>query len=277
MQGQGSSASERAHFVVVKLGGSLITGWCGDYPKLQLERVRCLACELARLEVPLILLHGTGTFGKPPALRHGYLDGHVAADRSGIVAQVNADLDRLTSDLRAALLAENVPVFSLPVAALVTKTPSRQGLHNAEIIAMLCQRNVVPLVSGGFVADEGGFYAYSSDDLAVDLAIALGAHAIVFATRARGVQKHHADDASDYFRDIFPDDGSLYQAICNDPNDVTGGMSGKVRAAFRAASCGLRTVIVDGRVEGNITAAIAGAPILGTLVHSDRMTAASSG
>ncbi len=90
-------ASTSQGCVVVKLGGSLITRDTGTGPWLEAGLVIDLARELSALNRPLVLVHGTGAFGKPPAERYAFLQGHLDAERRDVVAEVAAHIGRYES------------------------------------------------------------------------------------------------------------------------------------------------------------------------------------
>ena len=107
--------------VFLKLGGSLITD------KTQVEQarkpvIRRLAREIkaareARPDLQLVLGHGSGSFGHVAAKKHGTRAG--VTDRSGwlgyaAVAAAAARLNQIVTDV---LVAEGVPVVSLPPSA----------------------------------------------------------------------------------------------------------------------------------------------------------------
>ena len=66
-----AARAERPRPVVVKLGGSLLTRK-REVEKLRPKVIERIAKELAEdAGVPVVLLHGAGSFGHPGALRFG--------------------------------------------------------------------------------------------------------------------------------------------------------------------------------------------------------------
>ncbi|UUZ54249.1 hypothetical protein LP419_38725 [Massilia sp. H-1] len=117
---------------MVKLGGGLITAFsaCGNaVPVLNRALLVALAGELRALHCPLIVLHGTGTFGKPPALKYGYMDGRLACERRAVVAEVASQLAQMEADVLACLLEGGLHAFRLPVVGLAPRAGCQRRYH----------------------------------------------------------------------------------------------------------------------------------------------------
>src|SRR5437879_3062703 len=84
---------------VVKLGGSLLT-YKERIATFHVGLARRLAREIAQYAGPVVVLHGTGSYGKPPAHQYGYEDGFLSRARGKVVAEVSAQLH----DLRGRVL-----------------------------------------------------------------------------------------------------------------------------------------------------------------------------
>ncbi|WP_089726000.1 amino acid kinase family protein [Candidatus Thiosymbion oneisti] len=252
--------------VVVKLGGSLITRDTGTGPWLEAGLVIDLARELSALKRPLVLVHGTGAFGKPPAERYAFLQGYLDAERRAVVAEVAAHLGRYESRLIEHLLDGGLCPFRISTAMLMRGTSVGCRLANSEPIQDLLRHGVTLVVGGGFVTTPTGFGVCSSDDVASDLAQAIHADWLIFATRASGVYQAFGTDDRIYAE---VDGDSLLDSKFQDgaERDVTGGMPAKVRAGLRASKRGIATFIIDGRVPGNIEATLCGRPLSGTRIR----------
>lgn len=253
--------------VVVKLGGSLITRDTGTGPWLEVGVVVDLARELSALNRPLIVVHGTGAFGKPPAEQYAFLQGYLSAERRGVVAEVAAHLGRHESLLIEHLLDGGLCPFRISTAALMRGTSAGCRLADLGPVQHLLRHGVTVVVGGGFVTTSTGFEVCSSDDVASELAHAVQADCLIFATRASGVYQAFGSDDRIYDEingNFLPDSKSQDYA----ERDVTGGMPAKVRAGLRASERGIATFIIDGRVPGNIEATLSGRPLSGTRIRS---------
>lgn len=255
---------------VVKLGGGLVTRLDAGVPVLDGPLVENLARELAATGMPLVLVHGTGAFGKPPARAHGYLDGRLGPGRAGVVAEVTQILAGLEAELTRRLVRGGVRPFRLPAAALFRSTGGRVRLERTEVVEAILARGMTAVLGGSFVLDDaGGFSVCSSDDMAALLAAALQARCLVFATRARGVYRDPGA-GEEIFGELRAVPAALPDTIATDPADVSGGMRGKVAKGLAAAHQGVATFVVDGRVPGNLAGTLAGQPIAGTRLVADQ-------
>jgi len=246
----------RSALIVLKLGGSLLTEK-GAEPVYAEQRALRLARELADVSSPLVLVHGTGSFGKPPARKYGYLDGVVPRDKAHIVPEVAALLLDLRSRVLSSLRSAGLPVVSLDSLEIFHRRAGAVTIRNMAPVAELLDRGLVPVLSGALVVDqEGGFAVASSDVLAALSAVELGASRLIFGTDSPGVVRNGDDDAPiDEFVEGRDDLALLIRA---DDGDVSGGMAGKLRAGLAAARAGIDTLIVDGRVPGRLAQTLAG-------------------
>ncbi|MBV8049074.1 MAG: hypothetical protein JO171_18130 [Paludibacterium sp.] len=248
---------------VVKLGGGLITVDGADGPRadrvLLLERAR----ELAAAGRPLVLVHGTGAFGKPPARHYGYLDGRLARGRADVVARVSRDLARLELDVVDCLEQGGLRPLRLPALALFSAQNGLAAALDCRMVADLLRHGITPVIGGNFVLDGEGFAVCSSDIIAVDVALALRAACLVLATRARGVYRDYGQSEAIYPQ-LTPEDGEALAGIGRAGLDVSGGMRAKVVNGLRAAGHGIATFVVDGRLPGNLAKTLSGAPDSGT-------------
>src|SRR2546423_12008196 len=84
-------SAQNESLAVVKLGGSIVTRSGGDAtPQLHDAHVAGLLADLRRASRAVILLHGSGCFGKPAADEFGYLTGRLSAEATGSGSDVSA-------------------------------------------------------------------------------------------------------------------------------------------------------------------------------------------
>jgi isopentenyl phosphate kinase len=249
-----------ADISVVKLGGSLLTNKARECTFDEAGALR-LARELARADGPVVLLHGTGSFGKPPARRHGYLDGFLAPGRASVVSEVEGLLDDLRARVMSALRAEGMAVCSLAANSLMETDDGMICRCETWPIRLLIERNLTAVLSGGLVVDRSrGFAVCSSDAMAARLAVQLGARRLLFATDAPGVMRRKG--AGEVALPEVTESSSEFTGGAED--DVSGAMGGKVKAGFEAARAGVPTLILDGRVPGRLLQALRGEDVPGT-------------
>ncbi|MFJ4961839.1 hypothetical protein ACIP6P_05185 [Streptomyces sp. NPDC088729] len=252
---------------IVKLGGGLITTAPGGPPQVGEARLAALAGEIGATGLPTVLVHGTGSFGKPAARRHHYLGGVISAGRQGVFAEVSALLARLELAVLEALRKGGLCAVRVPLAGLCAYADGEIRLLDTDPVRLLLEHGITPVLGGNLAWGRDGFAVYSSDTLATDLAIALRAAGLIMATNTNGVLLDHGRPDRIH-RELNADDPSLAEAIPPDRQDVSGGMYVKVRECGRAARTGVPAFIVDGRIPGNLTTSLHGNPLSGTRIRA---------
>ena len=135
---------------------------------------------------------------------------------------------------------------------------------NAQLLHALLDAGFLPVVSPPALADDGGAVNVDADRAAAAVAAALGAATLVLLTRARGVLRDPADEASAMEVCTLPPSGPP-------PAWAEGGMALKLVAAREALAQGVGEVIVgDGALERPVLEALAGA---GTRIELERAQA----
>lgn len=253
---------------VVKLGGGLITSDDNGQPVTNRVLIAACARDLMTSATPMVLVHGTGAYGKPPAVRHNYLNGRLAGDRSDVVAQVAVDLARLELDVLECLQSSGLRPMRVPLLTLFRAGKGRVTLQSIDAVADLLARGITPVIGGNFVVDTDGFAICSSDNIAVELAIALKAAALVLATSARGVYRKYGQ-SEEIYKVLSENDHKKLSTIDGGHNDVSGGIKSKIMIGFHAAKNGIPTFIIDGRLAGNLSSALACHPKAGTRLVCD--------
>lgn len=253
---------------VVKLGGSLITNKTGTATFCH-RTARRLAQELARYQGPVVLIHGTGSFGKPPVHKYGYTDGFLSRLHTAIVAEVSELLHQLRGHMLATLVEAGVPALSLSAATIFENRNGEIVDCNSPPLLKLLARGVVPVISGDLVVDQyKDFAVCSSDFMAARLAVQLSASRLIFATDTAGFMDYSGTKPY-LVKEIAPNDPKL-ASVDRSIDDVSGGMAAKLEAAFAAAAAGIETLIIDGRVCNRLFEALSGMEVIGTRVLSDR-------
>lgn len=256
--------------VFLKLGGSLIT----DKTGVEAARpavLRRLAEEVARARrdaprLPIVLGHGSGSFGHVAARRHGTRAG-VQGEQGwlgfALVADAAARLNRLVA---AALLAAGVPAWSVQPSAGALCHDGRLAAWPGEQVALALARGLVPLVYGDAVLDTGrGGTIASTEELFAWLAPRLRPARVVLAGTVDGVFSRDPllDPAAELWPEIAPADLPRLRASLGGSHgvDVTGGMVSKVSEMCRlaAAQPGLEVRILSGLRPDAVYQALLGA------------------
>ena len=234
--------------VVIKLGGSVITRG-GRVPSVATAVLRRLGKEIAASRRRVVIVHGTGAFGKPPAVKYRYLSGRVRRVSRVPVHRIKAILLKLHASVVEGLCLAGVRAVGSDSASLMTVRRGRISSLEKTPIVRWIKAGMVPVLSGDMLVDSaGGVSVCSSDDMACALAAKLGAEKVVFVTDVDG----------------------LCGPVRRMPQDVSGGMAGKMRAALRLAAGGIPSLMINGRKRGRLGAALLGRRVVGSFVEPSK-------
>ena len=248
----------------LKLGGSLLTDKTRDNsPRGDVVARVCAeigAALAAQPGAPLVLGHGSGSFGHAAAKRHGTRMGVRDADGwrgFAEVSRVAAQLNRLVAD---AFGAAGVPVWSLaPSASALCRDGELLALADRSVSTALGQ-GLTPLVYGDVALDEvRGGTIVSTEEVFDWLARRLRPDFILLAGMVGGV--YDRDPLADASAQPVP----LISAADLTPvadglggshgADVTGGMASKVRVMSNLVQAlpGLQVRFFSGEQPGAVT------------------------
>lgn len=264
-----------AGLTFLKLGGSLLTVK-SEAHTLRTGALDRIAGEIAGWlagseDQPLLLGHGSGSFGHVPASEHGTRAGVRDADGwAGFVEvwRAAADLNRLVMD---ALRRAGIRAVAFPPSAGAVAENGRIAGWSVEPIRAALDAGLTPVVYGDVAFDRAiGGTILSTEDLFEHLALALSPTRILVAGIEAGVWKNYPE--RDELIPVIARHDLRGQATglgAAEGADVTGGMRGKVEALLALAerSPDAEVRIFGGLEPGSITRALAGDP-LGTRVTS---------
>ncbi len=250
---------------LLKLGGSLITDKAQAHTARP-ELIRRLAEEIRTAwepeRDPLIIGHGSGSFGHIPAKKYGTRSGvHTEEEWAGF-AEVHSEataLNRIVTDI---LREAGLPVLSfVPMDGIRSRSGKVIDRGSSAVTGCL-SRNLIPMVFGDTVFDETlGGTILSTEDIFIHLCNVLPEPPrILLAGLEAGVWKDYPKN-TELIRTIRADHADSDPFIQESAfTDVTGGMREKVHLMEslirerKAASA----EIFSGLQEGNLRKALSG-------------------
>ena len=256
--------------MVLKLGGSVIT--VKDEPMAADDgNIRRLAGEIAAAGPErLVVVHGGGSFGHPVAKRYGIAEEFTSNRQVLGFAETHRAMVALNSLVVDALLDAAVPAVSVAPSSFIVADGGRIGDAEFDVVRRLLDRGIIPVLYGDAVLDRSrGFSILSGDQLAVRLAVELGASRLVFGVDVDGVYTSNpklAPGARLIERLPLKRLRGLVDMGRSLTNDVTGGMLGKVSEAADAVEAGVEVLIVNASRPGVILKALREEPVMGTVL-----------
>jgi isopentenyl phosphate kinase len=254
--------------VVVKLGGSVLTR------KRQAERLRPkvlrrLAEELASApDVPVVLLHGAGSFGHPSARRFGLAlapePDAAPARRARGAAIVSGEVRRLHLAVVRELVRAGASPWSVPLANHARNREGRTVALDPAPFRDALGRAVLPVSFGDVVPDEAwGWSILSADTIAVHLARDLGARRVLFVSDVPGILRPSTGRRPEVVEEVTASTLEVLGGPRGGP-DVTGGIRAKAEAMWAISGGGVDAGLISGLKDGELSRAVRGEFVYGS-------------
>ena len=265
--------------IFLKLGGSLITDKRRPHTARR-DTLKRLAAEIAAFRrvtphLPLLLGHGSGSFGHVPAKKYATRAGLTASTQGEYwlgfteVWQEAATLNRIVMD---ALREAGIPALAFPPSATLLARDGKIAAWDLTPLRRALEAGIVPVVYGDVVFDQSlGGTILSTEDLFGFLAATLSPQRILLAGLEDGI---YADFPARKRRVARVSPASYAeiraQVGASVATDVTGGMDSKVRSMLQLVekNPALTVSIFSGEVEGAVQRALLGEN-LGTLISAN--------
>ena len=251
---------------ILKLGGSAITDKARECTP-DISTIQSVADQLRDYDLPLILIHGGGSYAHPFVAESGL--GKGLRDRSQLrsISEAEFYLGQLTRIICASLLLRGklpVPFHPMSFVAFDNGKVKRIML---DPIRKALQAGLIPLLHGDLVFDESrGIGVFSGDRIASLVGLRLGASRVLLGSDVDGVYSRNpktfpsatliAEVTSENFL-------SVLSASRGPSGDATGGMGEKVKQALQLAKKGcecyifnlkeksaLRRILEENRITG---------------------------
>jgi len=254
---------------LLKLGGSLIT----DKTQANTPRpvvIARLADEIrAALRArpqPLIIGHGSGSFGHAAAKKHDTRHGARTPEQWRGFAEVSVMAARLNRIVADALHEAGLPVMSFPPSASACCEDGRLVHLETPPIHNALEHGLIPLVMGDVAFDtQRGGVIVSTEEVFAYLADCFTAGDVLLAGETEGVYRNFSAGDLRVVPRITPQLwDEIRQGVGGSAGmDVTGGMAGKVSDMLALAQRHptLRARIFSGLAEGHVRRALLGEAI----------------
>jgi isopentenyl phosphate kinase len=233
--------------------------------------IRRLAEEIkAAWPTPVVIIHGGGSFGHPVAKKYSIAGGFTSDRQILGFARTHQAMVDLNTIIVKAFLDVGIPAMSVSPSSFIATDDGRISKVDLEIVGRLIIRGVLPVLFGDAVLDrKKEFTILSGDQLAVRLAVSLGATKLIFGVDVDGVYTSNPklspearliDRLEPEMIDGFVKIGESLST------DVTGGMLGKVSEARAAVGEGIEIQFVNATKPDVMLKALKGEPVTGTIL-----------
>ncbi|MBX7076331.1 MAG: isopentenyl phosphate kinase family protein [Methanobacteriaceae archaeon] len=246
--------------IILKIGGSILTKKDSAEPEVDYENLNRIASEIEEslnsdsinrdLSDGLIIVHGAGSFGHPPASKYKigepFNDEEYPFKRLGF-AEIQNQVKKLNSIICDSLIEHNIPVVSIPPSSFVTTVDKRIYEFRLGIIKKYIKEGYVPVLYGDIVLDEDLKMAIISGDQVLQyIAKILKSDNIILGTDVDGVYTKSPKTHNDAkLIPILTNLNQIEELESTNNIDVTGGMVGKVKELLELAHLGIDSEIVN--------------------------------
>lgn len=257
--------------IFLKLGGSLITNK-SELNSARFDVISRIASEIKQAmaadpELSILIGHGSGSFGHPPAHKYQTHNGARSKEDWRGFTKVWLAANHLNRIIVDAFVEADLPAISLPPSSSTISENGKIVKMHFEPIQAALQAGLLPIIQGdtGFDLRQGATIL-STETIFRFIISQLNPSLVLLAGKALGVYVDFPNS-----QEILPlISGNDLKELNIDPAedlDVTGGMMSKVRDALAMcqAAPGLQVRIFSGEQSGSIRQALQGEP-LGTLV-----------
>ncbi len=227
--------------LIIKAGGSAITDKSIPY-SIRESAIHSLATQLLQINEPVILAHGVGSFGHPPAKKYkiglGY-DGSV--ERRQGLAITQYEVDELAQRFVKILLDASLPAVQAAADMLFITENRRIVNFHSEPLQRYLAMGLLPIVHGDGPADRTqGFCVLSADQTAIYLARFFKARKVIFAMDVAGLLRQGQTIPSLHFNDLAE---LQKEVLAND--DASGGLAKKLEEISLLAGSGITVQLVS--------------------------------
>jgi len=237
---------------VVKLGGSVVTDKSVPF-SYRGQVVARLGEVMAGSGIPLVVVHGGGSFGHTVAKKFGLSSRKTSKSPSG-VSETRAAMYDLNSKVCDSLISAGLHPYPLSPFSLLDTEEGGQAF-----VSRLLAGGMTPVTFGDVVHDGEGFRILSGDTICVEMAEMLGAKLCVMTMGVDGLL-----DGKGRVIKVFGE-GALPRLAAG--GDATGGIAFKVKEALRMASSGTEVRFVSGQKPAEFSKCLKGLEFLGTTVR----------
>ena len=235
----------KTNIKILKIGGSAITDKSSPVGLIKEHVIEHITQEIANCDNPLIITHGSGSFGHPLYQQYNL---EYEYNLRGTI-QVHQAEKRLHEIIIHTMRKQGIPAISIdPMFTTICYDGNIVHMPIAYIIALLSQ-GFTPVIFGTMAPDiKKTMYGLSSDQITTYLAKQLGLSIVGFGSAEDGVY----DSKGTVITEINPTNFEDFAQYIggSEHTDVTGGMLGKVEQAL--GTKGLTSYIFNAEQEGNI-------------------------
>lgn len=261
--------------IILKIGGSILTNKDSQTSEVDAISLKRIASEIKRSldnsPKDLIIVHGAGSFGHPPAKKHKIgeeFDKSQYPEKRLGFCEIQNEVKKLNMFICEEFIKMGLPTIALPASSFISATDKRITEGSLDLFKRYLDKGFIPVIYGDVVLDTDlEFCVISGDQIIQYLAMNLNPEQVILGTDVDGVYNKNPkthDDA--IFFDKFTSLKDLDTLEGTTNVDVTGGMVGKIKELLYLADLGIESKIINAEVEDNIFKVLENMEVKGTVI-----------
>ncbi|TXT56703.1 MAG: hypothetical protein BAJATHORv1_20296 [Candidatus Thorarchaeota archaeon] len=270
----------RSNLTVLKLGGSLLTDKSTPYvvheDVIASAAKEIKSCIDLGLVESLVLVHGVGSYGHPPVLKHKLHKGFLSKEQLLPISKTQAIVGEFRALIVKHLQDAGIPVCLMYPSSMIVAKKMKMVDYYLDPLKAWLELGTVPLLGGDMIVDSVmGWSVGSGDQMAVILAKELDAKRLIFASDVPGI--YDSDPKQNQDAQIIPQinldeaESILEKWDQSRAKDASGAMKGKLRSILSAKSLietGLEVSIISMMEYGTLTRILENPVGVGTKIIS---------
>jgi isopentenyl phosphate kinase len=249
----------RNKLALIKLGGSVVT--FKEKPlTANFEAINNITRVIATIKIPLIVVHGGGSFGHYWSVKYDMHTKPYDYDAYGI-SIVHESMMCLNQIIVNSMIKERINAYTVMPSNFTSS--HRPIIRKIDELQDIAENGIIPVTFGDIIHINKRKYSILSGDVIMRiLSQVLHPSKVIFTLNVDGIYKNIK--TKETIKEIKSSNRSIELSTIED--DVTGGMRRKVTEAFKIARSGVDVLMVNGLNPERIINAISGSAFEGTTI-----------
>ena len=240
--------------ILIKLGGSIITN--KEKPLSPRKKtIENISKGLRKINEPIIIVHGGGSFGHPMAKKYSISNGFNIKIENQFygLAKTHEAMVKLNSIVINSFLEKNYPVIPIEPYSTFIKKSKGIEIKNLEAIELTLEMGVTPVLYGDVILDEEKtFSIISGDNIILELCKRLQKmhiSKVIFTIDKDGIFIERNGEIEFLNEARFTQIDGLNLANLGKKIDVTGGIMNKLKTIKEIGKLNIPVQILNGLNE----------------------------
>lgn len=255
---------EKIDVILVKLGGSLIT--FKDKPlKANFKVIDSLTKIFKQTSIPMIIVHGGGSFGHYYANKYGLSDKYSSLSNTGVML-TKYYMNKLNSFVVDSFIKANIPSYPIAPINMFVNDKLTDNAKNTLIYAL--KQGITPITFGDVIISKDGCKILSGDKIMTLLGLDINPIRAVFLMNVDGL--YYPDFNSGNLVPKLNSEDKILKKFDVNKIDVTGGINTKLQESIILSKNGIDVSFVNGFKSDRVVKALLGNNFKGTIIEGKK-------